>query len=86
MFCGPAAFGIVTVPGAAQSVSDLDADAHDFTSDGVLPETFASMHLVKSAQERAAQMASDCHEAKSVVGMADKDTVPQRFAFPAPGK
>ena len=53
------------------SDSDVDADVHDFTSDGQLPETLTSLHVVKTAQERAAQLAADCHQVRSTVGMAD---------------
>ena len=53
------------------SDSDVDADAHDFTADGVLPEALTSLHTVKTASERAAQLASDCHVVSSIVGMAD---------------
>ena len=53
------------------SDSDVDADAHDFTADGVLPEALTAMHTVKTASERAAQLASDCHLVSSIVGMAD---------------
>ena len=53
------------------SDSDVDADAHDFTADGVLPEALTSLHMVKTASERAAQLASDCHLVSSIVGMAD---------------
>ena len=51
--------------------SDVDADAHDFTADGVLPEALTSLHTVKTASERAAQLASDCHLVSSIIGMAD---------------
>ena len=53
------------------SDSDVDADTHDFTADGVLPEALTSLHTVKTASERAAQMASDCHQVSSIIGMAD---------------
>ena len=36
------------------SDSDVDAGAHDFTADGVLPEALTSLHTVKTATERAA--------------------------------
>ena len=52
------------------SDSDVDADAHGFTADGVLPEALTSLHMVKTASERAAQLASDCHLVSSIVGMA----------------
>ena len=55
----------------SNSDSDVDADAHDFTADGVLPEALTSLHTVKTASERAAQLASDCHLVSSIVGMAD---------------
>ena len=55
----------------SDSDSDVDASTHDFTSDGVLPEAITSLHLVKKPQERAAQLAVDYHEVRSVVGMAD---------------
>ena len=57
--------------GMSCSDSDVDARTHDFTSDGMLPEALTSMHLVKKPQERAAQLAADCHEVRSMVGMAD---------------
>ena len=53
------------------SDSDVDASMHDFTSEGTLPEALTSMHVVKTPQERAAQLAADCHEVRSVIGMAD---------------
>ena len=55
----------------SNSDSDVDADAHDFTADGVLPEALTSLHTVKTASERAAQLASDFHQVSSIVGMAD---------------
>ena len=55
------------------SDSDVDASMHDFTSEGTLPEALTSMHVVKTPQERAAQLAVDVHEVRSVVGMADID-------------
>ena len=51
--------------------SGVDADAHDFTADGVLPEALTSLHTVKTASERAAQLALDCHLVSSIIGMAD---------------
>ena len=56
---------------ASGSDSDVDADAHDFTADGVLPEALTSLHTVRTASERAAQLASDFHQVSSIVGMAD---------------
>ena len=56
---------------ASGSDSDVDADAHDFTADGVLPEALTSLHAVRTASERAAQLASDFHQVSSIVGMAD---------------
>ena len=53
------------------SDSDVDADAHDFTADGVLPEALTSLHTVKSASERAAQLAQDVHLVNTVIGMAN---------------
>ena len=53
------------------SDSDVDASMHDFTFDGTLPEAPMSMNVVKTPQERAAQLAADCHEVRSVIGMAD---------------
>ena len=56
---------------ASDSDSDVDEDAHDFTEDRRLPEALTSMHTVKTAAERAAQLAADCYEVCTVVGMAD---------------
>ena len=53
------------------SDSDVDADAHDFTADGVLPEALTSLHTVKTATERAAQLAQDCHQVQTTIGMSD---------------
>ena len=53
------------------SDSDVDTSIHDFTSDGTLPEALTSMHVVKKPQERAAQLAVDCHLVRSIIGMAD---------------
>ena len=36
-----------------------------------MPEALTSMHTVKTAAERAAQLAADCHEVCTIVGMAD---------------
>ena len=44
---------------------------HDFTSDGTLPEALTSMHVVKTPQARAAQLAADCHEVRATIGMAN---------------
>ena len=38
------------VEDASGSDSDVDADAHDFTADGVLPEALTSLHTVKQHQ------------------------------------
>ena len=38
-----------------------------------LPEVLTSLHTVKSAAQRNAQPAADCHEVDRVVGMADID-------------
>ena len=51
--------------------SDVDADAHDFTADGVLPETLTSVHTVKTASERAAQLTADWHQVNTIIGQAD---------------
>ena len=59
------------VEDASGSDSDVDADAHDFTADGVLPEALTSLHTVKTASERAAQLAADCHPVSSIVGMVE---------------
>ena len=53
------------------SDSDVDPEGHDFNTDGMLPEALTSMHTVKTSSERAAQLAADCHEVSTVVGMAD---------------
>jgi hypothetical protein len=58
---------------ASGSDSDVDEEEHDFTADGVLPEALTSLHTVKSAAQRNAQLAADCHEVDRVVGMADID-------------
>ena len=70
--CGGAAVGASqTDLDESGSDSDVDASMHDFTSEGTLPEALTSMHVVKTPQERAAQLAADVHEVRSVVGMAD---------------
>ena len=53
------------------SDSDVDASAHDFTADGQLPEALTSLHTVKTAAERAAQLSWDVHQVNSIIGMAD---------------
>ena len=53
------------------SDSDVDPEGHDFNSDGMLPEALTSLHTVKTSSERSAQLAADCHEVSTVVGMAD---------------
>ena len=64
------------------SDSDVDADAHDFTADGVLPEALTSLHTVKSAPERSAQLAADWHLVSTIVGMADiSERYPKNLHF-----
>ena len=60
-----------SVSGGSGSDSDVDASAHDFTAEGLLPEALTSVHMVKTPHERAAQLAADCHEVRSTIGMAD---------------
>ena len=37
-----------SVSGGSGSDSDVDASAHDFTAEGVLPEALTSVHMVKT--------------------------------------
>ena len=60
-----------SVSGGSGSDSDVGASAHDFTAEGLLPEALTSIHMVKTPHERAAQLAADCHEVRSTIGMAD---------------
>ena len=53
------------------SDSDVDGEAHDFTPDGVLPEALSSLHTVKTASERAAQLTADWHQVNAIIGQAD---------------
>ena len=60
----------------------MDAEAHDFTADGVLPETLTSMHTVGTSSECAVQLAADCHEVSSVIGMANiEERYPRALHF-----
>lgn len=56
---------------AGSADSDVDEEEHDFTAEGALPEALTSLHTVKTAAQRSAQLAADCHEVDRAVGMSD---------------
>ena len=71
MSANEAAVGDVEMAEPSCSDSDVDPSMHDFTSDGTQPEALTSMHVVKTPQVRAAQLAADCHEVRATIGMAN---------------
>ena len=62
--------------------SDVDPDTHDFDSNGVLPEAITSVYAVRSAAQRAAQLAKDCNQVDNIIGMANIDArFPKALTF-----
>ena len=68
---------------SASEGTDGDIEMHDFGADGsLLPETITQVHAVKSAAQRAAQLAADHMELDSSVGLADiLVRYPKRLTF-----
>ena len=68
--------------GISDSDSDVDAEVHDFDGEGALLEALTSLHSVKSAAQRSAQLAADCHEVDKVIAFSiSEERYPKRLHF-----
>ena len=68
--------------GVSDSDSDVDAEVHDFDGEGALPEALTSLHSVKSAAQRNAQLAADCHDVDKIIEFSNSEEhYPRRLHF-----
>ena len=67
---------------ASDSDTDVDVEMHDYTADGVLPEALTTLHSVKTAAQKAAQLAADWGDIDTELGLSNiRVRYPKRITF-----